>query len=175
MGDRSYKDDEARAIIDRALKAESGTRVSHEDLLAIGRGVGLSPAAIESAAQDLAETRLSDAATAEVVSRRRRGFAVHALVFLVVNGFLFTINALTTPGQWWAFFPLSAWGLALALHAVLGLSARVSPRRLRRERRRVQQRLAEQQPRLRVGEVLDDSADFDALAARDPHAEKREH
>src|SRR5258708_3740445 len=95
--DRSYKDDEVRAIIDRALKKQPDGGVTHEELLAIGAGVGLSRAALESAALELQEARLNEAAIQRVVSERRRGVAAHAFVFGAVNGFLFLINLLTTP------------------------------------------------------------------------------
>jgi len=123
-------------------------------LLAIGAEVGLSPAAIERAAEDVRD----DAARLAVVSRRRRGLWLHALVFLLVNATLFGINFLTTPGEWWVLFPVFGWGLGLALHAVFGLSKRVSPGRLNRARRRLEraqqsstrQRLAEPAARVRL-------------------------
>jgi len=145
---RSYKDDEVRAIIERALKEQQPQSggVSHEDLLAIGGGVGLSPAAIESAVREEREGRLTATATARVVARRRRGVAAHALVFALVNALLFAINFLTTPGEWWVLFSVFGWGLGLALHAGFGLSSQVSERRLEREKRRLQPTLAAPDP-----------------------------
>ena len=137
--DRRYKDDEVRAIIDRALKKQPDSGVTHEELLAIGAGVGLSRAALEGAARELEEARLDQVATERVVSERRRGVAAHAFVFAAVNGFLFLINRLTTPGEWWVLFPVLAWGLGLLLHAGFSLSSTVSPARLRWERRRLKQ------------------------------------
>ena len=72
--DQSYADDEVRDIIERALKEQPTSAVSHEDLLSIGAGVGLSRAAVESAAREVADARLTKTATTRVVSRRRRGF-----------------------------------------------------------------------------------------------------
>ena len=137
--ERSYKNDDIRAIIDRALQTQPQEGVSHEDLLAIGSEVGLSRAAIERAAVEVQAARAEAEATCLVVSRRRRGFAIHATVFALVNAFLFTINYLSTPGEWWFLFSLVAWGLGLALHAAFGLSRSVSPRRLTRAKRRLQQ------------------------------------
>jgi hypothetical protein len=145
--DRSYKDDEVRAIIDRALKKQPDGGVTHEELLAIGAGVGLSRAALESAALELQEARLNEAATQRVVSERRRGVAAHAFVFAAVNGFLFLINRLTTPGEWWVLFPVLAWGLGLLLHAGFSLSSTVSPARLRWERSRLKQRASGAAPK----------------------------
>src|SRR5438309_9881830 len=106
--DRSYDDDEVRAIIDHALKAQPSAGVSHDDLLAIGAGVGLSRDALERAAETVLEARLDDAAAARVIARRRRGIMAHALVYLLVNAGLFAINFLTTPGEWWVLFSVVA-------------------------------------------------------------------
>src|SRR5690242_4953764 len=99
--DRNYSDEEVRAIIDRALKEQPSSDVSHDELRSIGAGVGLSRATLESAARDVTEARLSKAAEQRIVSRTRRGVAAHAFVFLTVNAILFLVNFLTTPGQWW--------------------------------------------------------------------------
>jgi len=136
--DRNYPDDEVRDIIDRALKDQQpASGVSHDDLLSIGAGVGLSPAAVENAAREAAEARLTATATRRIRSRRRRGVVAHALVYAIVNGLLFAVNFLTTPGEWWVLFPVFFWGLALLLHAGFGLSSHVSERRMVREKRRL--------------------------------------
>ena len=46
-----------------------------------------------------------------------RGFYVHAIVFVVVNIGLFTINTLAG-GAWWFFWPLMGWGIGLGAHAL---------------------------------------------------------
>ncbi|MES1175399.1 MAG: 2TM domain-containing protein [Myxococcales bacterium] len=138
--DRSYGDDEVRAIVERALAEQPTSGVSHEDLLSIGAGVGLSSDAIERAAHEVREARLVDAARASVVARRRRGVAIHAFVFFAINAFLFAVNFLTTPGEWWFLFSVFGWGLGLLLHAGFGLFLGISAKRLERERRK-QERL----------------------------------
>ena len=172
--DRNYEDDEVRAIIERALHAQPAGGVSHDDLLAIGAGVGLSRTAIESAAQEVQEARLNAAATSRVVARRRRAVAAHAFVFFVLNACLFAVNFLTTPGEWWVLFPVIVWGLALVLHAGFGFSSAVSPRRLDREKRRLQQGLLatsasafpERRIGVRVQGPLDQIEDPDAAEAQ---------
>ena len=100
--DSSYDDAEVRAIISRALEEQpKAGGVSHEDLLSIGSQVGLSRAAVEAAAHEVRATRLTTAAKGLVLARRRRGLFIHALVFALVNAFLFAINFLSTPGAWW--------------------------------------------------------------------------
>lgn len=135
--DRSYEDDEVRAIIERALKTQPQSGVSHDDLLAIGAGVGLTPAALESAAREVADARLTKTATDRVQSAKRRHVIAHAFVYFTVNAFLFAINFMTTPGQWWALFPIVAWGIGMVLHAGFGLFSRASEYSVTREKRRL--------------------------------------
>lgn len=178
-GDRRYDENEVRAIIDRALLAQPGGQLSHADLLAVGAGVGLAPEVIERATREVQQARLTSDATARIVSRRRRGFAVHALLFLVLNTVFFLINFLTTPGQWWMLFSVFGWGLALLLHAGLALPTRVSARRLERELRRMAKKSeahphsslpeSERRKGLRVQEAvseLEASPDSDETAER---------
>jgi len=170
--DRSYKNEDVRAIIDRALEAGPEEGVSHDDLLAIGAEVGLSRAAVERAAHDVLEERVDDAARAHVVSRRRRGVLAHTLAFFAVNALLFAINLLTTPGEWWVLFPVFGWGLALVLHAAFGLSKSVSPRRLNRARRRLERQSAAAAPvHLRVARP----AESVRVLAPDPGPEAADH
>jgi len=174
--DPSYADDEVREIIERALKEQPAGGVSHQDLLSIGAGVGLSPRTVESAARQVTEARLTTAATKRVVSRRRRTLAAHAFVYLAVNALLFAINFLTTPGEWWVLFPAFFWGLALLLHAGFGLFAPISERRLISERRRLLEaasagvaRLAERRTGVRVAGPADqiEGPEDDTDAARE--------
>lgn len=180
--DQSYADDEVRAIIERALSesAPATTGVSHEDLLSIGAGVGLSTAQIERAARDVTEARLSTTAKQRVLSRRRRAFAGHALVYVTVNALLFLVNFLTTPGEWWVLFPVFFWGLGLLLHAGFGLTSRVSERRLSREKRRLLQaassgvaRLVERRTGVRVAGSLDQIEDPSEDSAQDVQDARR--
>ena len=180
--DHNYSDDEVRAIIERALKEQPADAVSHDELLSIGAGVGLSPAALESAAREVTEARLTKTATERIVSRRRRGLAAHAFVYFVINATLFAINFLTTRGQWWVLFPVLAWGIGLILHAGFGLFSPVSEGRVAREKRRLLEatnagvaRLVERRTGVRIAGPADqienpsaDEADPDADATHRP-------
>jgi hypothetical protein len=48
-----------------------------------------------------------------------QGFYIHLIVYAVINGGLFAINALTRGdgGTWWFYWPLAAWGIGLLVHA----------------------------------------------------------
>jgi 2TM domain-containing protein len=50
--------------------------------------------------------------------RKRRDFGVHPLVYLLVNGSLVLIWAMTDPnGFFWPTFPIAFWGIGVVLHA----------------------------------------------------------
>jgi 2TM domain len=56
----------------------------------------------------------------ERVRRRiqdRRDFGAHLVCYLVVNGFLVVIWALTGGGYFWPAWVMGAWGVGLVLHA----------------------------------------------------------
>jgi hypothetical protein len=166
--ERTYTDADIRAIVERALESQPGGAVSHADLLSIGAQVGLSPATIEQAARELAESRLDEQSARQIKSRRRRWLAAHAALFTVIHALLFTVNFLTTPGEWWVLFPLFIWGLALLLHSALALALPVSTSRLQRERLDLERRRRDAAPRTRVPELIDPSAQpSEAVEPRD--------
>jgi len=182
--DRNYADDEVRDIMERALKEPAASGLSHDDLLSIGAGVGLTPAAVENAAREAAEIRLTATATRRIRARRRRWVLAHAAVFAVVNGLLFAVNFLTTPGEWWVLFPIFFWGLALLAHAGYGLSALVSERGMVREKRRLLEaagvgvaRAVERRKGLRVAGPVDQieaSDEAEAEPANEPRSTRNQ-
>jgi hypothetical protein len=52
-----------------------------------------------------------------------KDFYVHLLVYITVNAGLFLINLVSSPGNWWFYWPLLGWGIGLLAHgvAVFGL------------------------------------------------------
>ena len=50
-----------------------------------------------------------------------RAYYSHVLIFVVVNAGLFFINLLTrgNDGSWWFYWPLAAWGIAIAIHTLV--------------------------------------------------------
>ena len=50
-------------------------------------------------------------------SLKTLGFKIHFIVYLAVNALLIVINLLTTPGTYWFYWPLLAWGIGIAGHA----------------------------------------------------------
>jgi hypothetical protein len=55
-------------------------------------------------------------------ARAKVGLRWHALVFALVNVLLYAINMMFTPLVPWFIWPLSGWGIALALHAFATVS-----------------------------------------------------
>lgn len=57
--------------------------------------------------------------------KEKKGFYLHFSVYLAVGAFFFIMNALTyyDSYEWWFFFPLMPWGVALTIHyfSVFGL------------------------------------------------------
>ncbi len=50
--------------------------------------------------------------------KARKDFYQHLMAYVIVNFFLFVLNMVTTPTQWWFHFPLLGWGVGLAFHYV---------------------------------------------------------
>jgi 2TM domain len=70
--------------------------------------------------------------------KQKHDFGTHLFVYLVVNGFLLGIWALTGSGFFWPVFPMFLWGIGLVLNAwdVYGRKP-VSEDRIRREMERM--------------------------------------
>ena len=49
----------------------------------------------------------------------KRGFAVHAFVFVAVNALLYVVDLVTGPGVQWAYWVTLGWGAGLAAHGYL--------------------------------------------------------
>jgi hypothetical protein len=55
------------------------------------------------------------------LERERRGFAIHAAIYVVVNAFLIVFNLLVVPDDNWFYFPLLFWGFGLLMHYLFGV------------------------------------------------------
>jgi 2TM domain len=67
-----------------------------------------------------------------------QGLYVHLLVYAVVNGGLFLINALTRDGgSWWFQWPLFGWGLGLMIHVLVTAAPVFSPDWVERRTERI--------------------------------------
>lgn len=136
MNPKKYSDDEAREILKRAVdyQTQDDFQYSREQLLDMGREMGLSEAAIVKAEQErvvqgktetpvsarLASTVEIPVEQLEMEFRRHRwsDFRQQLFTYAVVIGFLFLINLVTIGLRPpWFIFPAGGWGMALAFQA----------------------------------------------------------
>ena len=70
------------------------------------------------------------------------GWYIHAIVYVLVNLFIFAISRYGFGSRPWSVYPLLGWGLGLALHGVsvfvLGSSGGLRERLVQKERERLQ-------------------------------------
>jgi len=77
-------------------------------------------------------------------ARAKLGWYIHAMVYIVVNLFIFAISRNGFGSRPWSVFPLLGWGLGLVLHGisvfVLGAGGGLRDRLVERERERLRRR-----------------------------------
>jgi len=126
----SFSESEVEAILGRAIeRAESGkTSLSLDELVAVGAELGVSRAAIETAAAEVrsvtpppnpsegAPESAHDGVKA-LKARARAAWFRHLFVYLAVNAFLLFVNLMTSPHKLWVVWPLAGWGLGVVLSA----------------------------------------------------------
>jgi ribosomal protein L7/L12 len=117
FGQQFYEEDEAEQILRLAasLTSTSGA-MSRERLIATAEELGITPEAVEMAEKQLAQQKTARADRTEFDSMQRREFFGHLLSYILVNGFLIAVNLTTSPGYFWAMWPILGWGLGLAFH-----------------------------------------------------------
>jgi hypothetical protein len=49
--------------------------------------------------------------------KEKRDFTTHLITYVVVNGFLVGIWAVTGQGYFWPIWPIMGWGIGIVLHA----------------------------------------------------------
>ena len=49
--------------------------------------------------------------------KKQRDFRIHLLIYMLVNGFLVVIWAMTGAGFFWPVFPIFGWGIGVAANA----------------------------------------------------------
>lgn len=137
----SYTRAEADEILRRALAEQTEGDISHEDLVAAAREVGIPEASIEAAADRLGDHRELQHQIALLRRRKRRAFVRHLVVFTIINAGIFAFDWFDG-GPWFFQFPLIVWGVVLTLFALIQLApnpeslARRAERELEKQRRR---------------------------------------
>ena len=83
----------------------------------------------------VSEPELREQATIRL--RKKRDFRAHLLAYLLGNGSLLIIWALTGAGFFWPVFPMLAWGIGLVFHAWDIFRQPVSEQQIQREMKRM--------------------------------------
>lgn len=168
---RSYSRDEVQAILSSALEQQHEERdqLTHDELLAIGKELGVSREAVEQAATGLGDEVEVQRQVRARVQGLRRGFLYHFVPFVLVNLFLATINFLTWNDFPWFLFPLLGWAIGLGSHAIVALAP--DRDKIERQVRRRIEREREKQRRKNERGALADGARRVAEAVHDRTAE----
>jgi len=127
---------EVREVLDRAIERQAqvqgSPKLGFDDLLAVAAEVGIDPDSLREASRALrARKELPDALAIDPkrrdawLRRQRRNFARHAGVYAIVNAGILVLGLLLLPfTPWWIWFlPALGWGIGLAIHGLLALSA----------------------------------------------------
>lgn len=73
--------------------------------------------------------------------KNRVEFRQHLTSYLVVNGFLVALWAITSRGYFWPIWPILGWGVGLTFHALsLGWEDRPTPAQVAEEAQRLRER-----------------------------------
>ncbi|MFO0607667.1 MAG: 2TM domain-containing protein [Polyangiales bacterium] len=135
----TYSRDEVKEILGRALEKQhaQGDAITHDELAAVARDMGVAPEALAQAAAAVREERELQSAVSAAIARRRRGFSAHLMAFVMVNALL-TVGNLMTGGPLWFVLVALAWGIGLAFHARAAFAPTASA--AARARRRIRAR-----------------------------------
>ena len=69
--------------------------------------------------------------------RKKRDFRAHLLAYVLINGSLLIIWALTGSGFFWPVFPMLGWGVGLVFHAWDIYRSPLSEQQIQREIERI--------------------------------------
>ncbi|MGB3642152.1 MAG: 2TM domain-containing protein [Rivularia sp. (in: cyanobacteria)] len=119
----TYSSDDVQKILQLAMAHKQEESFSEKQLSEMATELGISAELLKTAEQ---EYSIQTKASKEKQARRqimRREFKAHLISFLAVNTFLVVLNLTTTPGDFWAIYPISGWGLGLFMHYVILSSA----------------------------------------------------
>ena len=107
---KTYSREEADEILRRALAQQAADGISHDDLVAAAREVGIPESAIEAAAGQLGEHRSIKERVELMRSQKRRAFARHLASYTIANGGLFLFDWFDG-GPWFVQYVLVVWGI----------------------------------------------------------------
>lgn len=141
---KHYQQDEAEQILREAVRraaeqeaaqATGNAPIPHERLVAMAEELGVpletlgavldERAAMGAKQREQAALRAAEQGERQTfIAERRADFYPHLWAYIGVNVMLIAINALTSPGHFWAAYPLLGWGIGLFCHAMSALPTR---------------------------------------------------
>ncbi|MBH8554413.1 2TM domain-containing protein [Nostocaceae cyanobacterium CENA357] len=112
----AYDSEDVEKILQIALTRKQEGEFSREQLLEMASELGISASTLEKTEQKWLMEQKEERSRRRLNTSRRRGFWGHLVAYLAVNLFLILLNLITSPGYFWAIFPLLGWGLGLFFH-----------------------------------------------------------
>ncbi len=103
-------------------------------------------------------------------AKREAAFYRNLASYVLVNAFLVALNLLTSPGNFWAIWPLLGWGIGVVSQAFGVFGDRASGGW---QERRVQELMGAEASEARLRELLDESLDERAIPAGVPQDTSR--
>jgi hypothetical protein len=149
---RTYSREEADEILRRALGEQAADGISHDDLVAAAREVGIPEGAIEAAASQLGEHRSVKERVELLRQQKRRAFVRHLLSYLIANGGVFLFDYFDG-GPWFFQYVLIVWGILLLLLGIRQLAPEEAGLVRRAEREVEKEKRKAERQRRRTGQA----------------------
>jgi hypothetical protein len=122
-----FSTSEVQAVLSRALErqAQGSPKLGFDDLLAVAAEVGIDTGSLREASRELRKASVDNAPRDAWLRRQRRDLRRHAGVYAIVNAAILVLGLVLLPfTPWWLWFiPLLGWGVGLAIHALIALTA----------------------------------------------------
>lgn len=112
-----YTHADVQQILKQASAFQDDT-VSRQQLLEIASEAGIAEEALHKGEQQWLRQQQVEQQQSIQRSRRRLGFKLHLIPYLVISIFLIGLNLKTTPRYFCSVFPVSGWGLGVIMHGV---------------------------------------------------------
>lgn len=112
----SYRSEDVQQILQRAMARQQEGEFSQQQLLEMASELNISADTLQFAEQEWLARRQETQERQAFNAQQRKGFRAHLIPYLAVNTSLVLLNLVTSPTHFWAVYPLTGWGLGLALH-----------------------------------------------------------
>lgn len=114
-----YSQDDVQQILGLAIAKQSQDQddLTRTQLLEIGEELGIAPAELIEAESEWQGQKGRLIHRQAFDRDRHQQFQQRALKFAILNGFLITLNLLTSGGLTWSLYVLAFWGVGLAFRA----------------------------------------------------------